>query len=358
MRYASVDILRGFTVAIMILVNNPGSWSYVHPWLEHAEWNGCRMADFVFPFFLFIVGLSIVFALSKPLDSGANKSKLALKCIKRGVVLFGLGFLLNILFDFDFTSVRIPGVLQRIGIVFAITAVLYIYASETLRRVIIVSILLAYWAVMVLIPVPGLGEVSLEKGKDLGAWLDVLLLHGHLWQYSITWDPEGLLSTVPAIVSALIGVSAGVYMKKQTSPIKGLFLSGVILLVLGLIWNTVFPINKSLWTSSFVLFTGGVAMVLLALSIYLFDVKGITKGTLLFRALGANPLAAYFGSELLVKVLITISISGMALSGWSFKAFSFVFGPASGSVVSAFVTVFFWILISVFLYRRKIFIKI
>jgi len=358
MRYASVDILRGFTVAIMILVNNPGSWSHVDPMLEHAAWHGCRMADFVFPFFLFIVGLSIVFALSKALEAGADKKQLALKSLKRGGILFALGLFLNAFPDFDFQTLRIPGVLQRIGIVFAITAVLFIYLSEKQRRGVALFVLLAYWGLLVLVPVPGLGEASLEKGKDLGAWLDHLLLNGHLWKYSMTWDPEGILSTLTSIVSALFGVSAAVYMRKNSRPVKGLLWAGVVFACAGLLWNMVFPMNKSLWTSSYVVFTSGVAFILLGLSIFLFDEKGVSKGTTVFRALGANPLAAYFGSELLARILCTVKVHDFYLSEWSFMVYTSFLEPAQASVVSAMVTVLFWSLIAWVLYKKKIFIKI
>lgn len=358
MRYASVDILRGFTVAIMILVNNPGSWSHVHPWLEHAHWHGCQLADFVFPFFLFIVGLSIVFALSKALASGADKKKLALKSIKRGAILFGLGLFLNAFPEFDWAELRIPGVLQRIGLVFGITALLFIYATEVQRRLVALVLLLGYWALLTLVPVPGLGEASLEQGKDLGAWLDTLLLHGHLWKYSMTWDPEGILSTFPAVVSALLGVSAGVYMLKNSNPVKHLALSGLVLLSTGWLWDLVFPMNKALWTSSYVLFTGGVAALLLAFSIYCFDEKGMTRGTTAFRALGANPLAAYFGSEFLAKVLTSFKVGEHYLSEWSFMFFSSHLSPLNASVVSALVTVLFWTVFAFVLYKKKIFIKI
>ncbi len=358
MRYASVDILRGFTVAIMILVNNPGSWSYVHPWLEHAHWHGCKLADFVFPFFLFIVGLSIVFALSKALESGADKKALALKSLKRGAILFGLGLFLNVFPEFDFAEFRIPGVLQRIGLVFGLTALLFIYATELQRSILSVVILLGYWALLTLVPVPGLGEASLEQGKDWGAWLDTLLLEGHLWKYSVTWDPEGILSTLPAVVSALLGVSAGVYMRQNVKPVKGLVGTGLGLLILGLVWSFVFPMNKGLWTSSYVLFTGGVALVLLACSIYCFDEKGMSRGTTAFRALGANPLATYFGSEFLAKLLTSFKVGEYNLSEWSFMFFSSLLSPLNASVVSALVTVLFWTVFAFVLYKKKIFIKI
>ncbi|HSZ71240.1 MAG TPA: heparan-alpha-glucosaminide N-acetyltransferase domain-containing protein, partial [Cytophagaceae bacterium] len=163
MRYASVDVFRGITVAFMILVNNPGSWTYVHPVLLHAEWNGCGPADFVFPFFLFIVGLSIVFSLDKSIASGTNKGVLVQKCIKRSLILIILGLVLNLFPSFDFMHLRFPGVLQRIGLVFCFSSLLFIYFSEVQRRWIVFGILIGYWILFDFVSVPGSDTVSLEK---------------------------------------------------------------------------------------------------------------------------------------------------------------------------------------------------
>ena len=358
MRYTSVDILRGLTVAVMILVNNPGSWQHVHPWLLHAEWHGCHLADLVFPFFLFIVGLSIVFSLSKALAAGADKSKLALKCIKRALILIGLGLFLNLFPDFDFEHLRLPGVLQRIGLVFAMASLLFIYLSENQRRVLAAFILISYWVLLAFVPVPGTGEVSLAVNQNWASWVDQLFLQGHMWKYTQTWDPEGLLSTIPALVTALLGVSTGLYMQRAGSPVKGLSLVGGAAVALGLGWSMLFPMNKALWTSSFVVFTAGVALLILALSVYLFDEKKYKAGTLPFRALGANPLLAYFGAELLARVLIQIKIQNITFSEYVFHELTSFLSPVLASFVLALVMVLFWILLTIILYRKKIYIKI
>jgi predicted acyltransferase len=358
MRYASVDILRGLTVAVMILVNNPGSWQHVHPWLLHAEWHGCSLADLVFPFFLFIVGLSIVFSLSKALLAGADKSKLALKCIKRAFILIGLGLFLNLFPDFDFVHLRFPGVLQRIGIVFGLGSILFIYLSEIQRRWLAAFILVGYWLLLAFIPVPGIGEASLEKNQNWASFVDQLFLQGHMWKYSMTWDPEGILSTLPALVTALLGISTALYLQRPGSPVKGLALSGVASMVFGLGWSVIFPMNKALWTSSFVLFTAGIALVLLSLSVYLFDEKKIETGTLPFRALGANPLTAYFGAELLARVLNLIKIQNITFPEYLFETVSRFLPAIGASFVLALTTVLFWILVTTILYRKKIYIKI
>ncbi|MDB5258107.1 MAG: hypothetical protein JWM14_2802 [Chitinophagaceae bacterium] len=358
MRYASVDILRGLTVAVMILVNNPGSWQHVHPWLLHAKWHGCSLADLVFPFFLFIVGLSIVFSLSKALAAGADKNKLALKCIKRSLILIGLGLFLNLFPDFDFIHLRFPGVLQRIGIVFGLASLLFIYLSEMQRRGLAAFILIGYWLLLAFIPVPETGEVSLEKNQNWASWVDQLLLQGHMWKYSLTWDPEGVLSTFTALVTVLLGISTALYMQRPGSPIKGLALFGGASIVVGLAWSLVFPMNKALWTGPYVLFTAGIALILLSLSVYLFDEKKIETGTLPFRALGANPLTAYFGAELLARVLNCIKIHNFTFWEYLFATCSQFLPALTASFVLALAMVLLWVLVTIFLYQKKIYIKI
>jgi predicted acyltransferase len=358
MRYTSVDILRGLTVAVMILVNNPGSWDHVHPWLLHAEWHGCQMADLVFPFFLFLVGLSIVFSLSKALASGIAKNRLAFKCIKRALILIGMGLFLNLFPDFDFIHLRFLGVLQRIGIVFGLASLLFIYCSENQRRGLTAFILIGYWLLLAFVPVPGIGEVSLEKNQNWASWLDQLILQGHLWKYSVTWDPEGILSTFPALVTALLGISAGLYWQQKDSPSKGYLLLGIAGLALGLGWSFIFPLNKALWTSSFVLFTAGFALVLLSLLVYLVDDIKIERGTLPFKALGANPLMAYFGAELLARVLILIKIHNITLYEYIFAGFTQFLPLLGASFAFALTTVLFWMGVALFLFKKKIFIKI
>jgi predicted acyltransferase len=358
MRYASVDILRGLTVAVMILVNNPGSWSHVYPWLLHAEWHGCLLADLVFPFFLFIVGLSIVFSLSKALTSGADKRALAFKCLKRSLILIALGLFLNLFPDFDIANLRYPGVLQRIGIAFAVGSLLFIYLSENQRRWFSALILIAYWLLLSFVPVPGIGEVSLEKNTNWASWVDQLVLQGHMWKYTYTWDPEGVLSTIPAIVSVLLGISTAVYMMKHRAPVKGLFIYGLAALAIGWGWSLHLPLNKALWTSSFVLYTTGIALCLLSVSVYLFDEKKVNKGTDIFRALGANPLAAYFGAELLVRILNLIQIAEIPFYDYIFEQLTQFIPNNLSSLIMALAMVGLWVSIALTLYKRKIYIKV
>jgi len=264
-RLLSLDVFRGITVAAMILVNNPGSWDAIYPPLEHAHWNGCTPTDLIFPFFLFIVGMSIHFAYQSKLEEGLTK-KTFIKILKRTLIIFALGIFLAWfpIFSFDRLSrIRIPGVLQRISLVFFFCSIFYFKTSWLTQLRIVAVFLVGYFLLMALVPVPGVGPASLEPETNLGAWLDRLLLNGHLWSQSKTWDPEGILSTVPAIATGLLGVLAGQLFSKIEKPelrTTWLFFAGAVLILAGLTWGLIFPINKALWTSSYVLYTAGIAL--------------------------------------------------------------------------------------------------
>ena len=215
-RLLSLDFFRGITVAAMILVNNPGDWGHIYAPLEHAEWNGCTPTDLIFPFFLFIVGVSIVYALDNKLSDFKNHNSLILSILKRAAILFGLGLLMSLQPYFDFANFRIPGVLQRIAIVYFVCALLFLKIKPNILFKIFIIILISYWLMMVLIPVPGFGVANLGKETNLGAWLDrFVLTEKHLWINGKTWDPEGILSTLPAIASGLFGVLMGVILKSK-----------------------------------------------------------------------------------------------------------------------------------------------
>ena len=215
-RLRSLDVFRGITVAAMILVNNPGDWGHIYAPLEHAEWNGCTPTDLIFPFFLFIVGVSIVFALGSKKENPETHNKLILVALKRSAILFGLGLFLSLFPLFDFSVVRILGVLQRIAIVYFICVVIFIKTNPKTQWKLMIGILLAYWAIMTLIPVPGVGYANLGKETNLGAWLDRLVLTvNHTWKLSKTWDPEGILSTLPAIGTGLFGILIGNLLKSN-----------------------------------------------------------------------------------------------------------------------------------------------
>lgn len=374
-RLLSLDFFRGVTVAAMILVNNPGDWGHIYSPLEHAAWNGCTPTDLVFPFFLFIVGVSIAYAMSSKKADPAAHGKTILKALKRALILFGLGLFLS-LFSKIFTDpvqafkeVRIPGVLQRIAVVFFITSVLFLKMSEkNLFRTALI-ILAAYWAMMTFIPVPGVGFPNLEKETNLGAWLDrTLLTEAHLWKSVKTWDPEGILSSLPAIASGIFGVLAGVYLRRKdvdaATKVAWLFSAGVISVILGLLWDLEFPINKSLWTSSYVLFSGGLATIILALCYWIIDVQQYTRFTKPFVAFGVNAITVFFLSGLMPRTLNMIRISKPdgkdigALAWVNNTLFKPNFSPINASLAYAVVFVLFWFVILWIMYKKKIIIKI
>ena len=376
-RLLSLDFFRGLTVAAMILVNNPGSWGHIYAPLSHAEWNGCTPTDLVFPFFLFIVGVSIAYAMgSKKLDPSTHH-KTILKALKRALTLFGLGLLLAIFprnfSDFNLLealqNLRIPGVLQRIGVVFFISAVIFLKSSEKNIFRTIVIILFSYWALMTFVPVPGVGYANLEKETNLGAWLDrTILTEAHLWKSAKTWDPEGILSTLPAIATGLFGVLVGVYLKRKdieaAQKIAWLFAVGVLACLAGLIWDLQFPINKALWTSSYVLYTGGLATIILALSYWLIDVNKYNRFTKPFVVYGVNAITVFFVSSLMPRLVNMIKVKlpngdeTGALS-WFYQSF-FVpyFSPINASLAYAIAFILFFYVILWVMYKKNIIIKV
>lgn len=373
-RLLSLDVFRGLTVAAMILVNNPGSWAHIYAPLEHAEWNGCTPTDLIFPFFLFIVGVSISYALGSK-KQHMNHSKLIMTALKRALILFGLGLFLS-LFPKVFTepleafrTVRIPGVLQRIAVVFFITALIFIKTSPKTQLRTMIGILIAYWALMTLVPVPGLGYANLDKETNLGAWLDrTILTEAHLWKSARTWDPEGILSTLPAVATGLFGVLAGSWLRRkdreESVKISWMFSIGVLAVILGLIWDLCFPINKALWTSSFVLYAGGLATIGLALCYWLIDVQGYKKGTKPFVVYGVNAITVFFLSGLIPRILsmIRVKMPDGTVSGskeWMYETFfTPYFSPVNASLAGAITFILIWLLILWWMFNKKIIIKV
>ena len=376
-RLLSLDFFRGLTVAAMILVNNPGSWGHIYPPLAHAEWHGCTPTDLVFPFFLFIVGVSVAYAMGSKREDAATHGKTIWKASKRAFTLFLLGFILAFFprnfSDFNFIealkTVRIPGVLQRISVVFLISSILFLKLSDRRLFQTIVVLLFGYWALMTFVPVPDFGPANLEKETNLGAWLDrTILTEAHLWKSAKTWDPEGILSTLPAIGTCLIGVLVGTYLKKKTiepaTKIAWLFSAGTLMFMGGLLWDLSFPINKSLWTSSYVLYTGGLATVILALSYWLIDVNHYNRFTKPFVVYGVNAITVFFLSGLMPRLLNMIKID---LNGEKTGALSYVNkawfvpnfeNPMNASLAYAVAFVLFWYVILWVMYKRNIIIKV
>lgn len=335
-RLNSLDFFRGATVASMIWVNNPGSWSYIFGPFAHAEWHGWTPTDLIFPFFLFIVGVSIVLALSKATAKGMSRQELIQKTAIRGVKIFGLGLVLAafpyVVFSPEFSlhpkieSLRIPGVLQRISVIYIMAAFLFLYTSNKVRWIVSGVILIGYWLAMSLIPVPGFGAGAIDAPEgNIAAYIDQLLLSGHMWKE--LWDPEGILSTFPALVSTLMGIYIGQLLLKdhinQEQKVLEVLKWGFFWLTLGYLWSWIFPLNKNIWTSSFSLFTGGLASMIFGFCYWFIDVKGHKKGVKWGIAFGINAITIFFLSGLIARIMsmIQITVEGnlMSLKGFLYS---------------------------------------
>ena len=367
-RLESLDAFRGITIAAMLLVNNPGTWSAIYPPLRHAAWHGWTPTDLIFPFFLFIVGVAMSLSFAKLRARGVKRGALLAKAAKRAAILVALGLVLHAFpwVGTDLSELRLPGVLQRIGLAYLIATPIVLWAGWRGRAVAVGALLLGYWALMELVPVPGIGPGVLEPGRDLGAWLDRTVLGtGHLWAQTRTWDPEGLLSTLPAVGTVLLGVFAGDWLRGARPPrttAAGLVGAGAGAVALGLAWGLLFPINKPLWTSSYVVFTAGMAALMLAACWFVIDVKGHRKWAQPFVVFGINALAAFFLSSLAARILNLLPAPGAAdgsLKAWIHaNFFASWLPPLDASLAFALVYVGVWVALMWLLYRRGIVIKV
>jgi predicted acyltransferase len=371
-RLVSLDVFRGATIAFMIIVNNQNEEAAYWP-LKHAHWNGWTPTDLVFPFFLFIVGVALAVSFDGRLRRGESRGTLLAHVVRRGVILFAIGFLLHGFgARFQLNHWRVYGVLQRIAICYVISAVLVLYSGRSRRlAAIATACLLSYWLLMRYVPVPGFGvpvrDVPLlDPDRNLAAWLDRRLLMGHL--YEGTRDPEGVLSTIPALATCLLGVLTGQWLRSardMAQKAAGMFVAGLIGVGLGEFFNLWFPINKKLWTSSYVLLTAGLALMSLALLYWLVDGRR-WRGTWTkpFVILGMNAIAAYVFAELLAVLLDGVSLrladgTTMSCSEYFYRRW---FLPLASPPNAALLFSIAFLLVSFFamwiLYRKKIFIKI
>lgn len=366
-RLLSLDVFRGMTVAMMILVNNPGDWGHIYAPLDHAEWNGCTPTDLVFPFFLFIVGVSISFAFQGKL---ADRETI-IKIFTRSLKLFGLGLFLSLFPKFDISVVRIPGVLQRISMVFLVCSLIFLTTKHRTQQIIFALILIGYWILMTFVPVPDFGPANLEPEFNLGAYFDRIILGtAHLYKVAKTWDPEGLLSTLPAIATGLSGVLTGTWLQRKdkevTEKLTYMYLFGCVLMALGWAWDaTGFPINKALWTSSYVLLTSGLAVCFLANFYWLIDVKGYQKWTKPFVVYGVNAITVFFLSGLIPRILRMIKITdanGEQVNSqtWMYKncIVSVFSNPYHASLAGALTVIAIWLGILWVMYEKKVIVKV
>jgi len=373
-RLTSLDLFRGITIAAMILVNNPGNEHAYWP-LEHAEWNGWTPTDLIFPFFLFIVGVSLVFSFESRLGRGDSRALLLRHTFRRAVTIFAIGLALNYstILNSSSRGLRIPGVLQRIGVCYLLASIFFLYCKPKARALVVAGLLIGYWILMRFVPVPGFGVPGRDMpffhpDMNLGAYLDrKFLLWGSTSLYEVTRDPEGILSTLPAIGTALLGVFTGEWLRSkrtQQSKALGMLIFGVAGLVLGELWGIWFPINKKLWTSSYVLFAAGFALVCLALCYWATDIKrwrgAWTRPFLIF---GRNSIVVYTISQLLSELLDFLSVR---LHGETLNAHDYIFqrffaplgSPSFASLLFSLAFVLVCLLPIWLMDRKKIFLKI
>ncbi len=359
-RLLSLDVFRGITIAGMILVNNPGSWEHIYSPLEHAPWHGLTPTDLVFPFFLFIVGVSITLALGRRAQSAGSKRDLYVKIIRRTLIIFALGLVLGGFPYYDLNTIRIPGVLQRIAVCYLVASIIFLNTRWQTQAIIAAALLVLYCVVMNYVPVPGFGAGNLEMEGNLAAYVDRRLIGGHTWKP--LYDPEGLLSTIPAIATALCGVLTGHLLRSKRAALEkvsAMFVAGLAALVAGWVWSFWFPVNKALWTSSYVLVTAGMALQLLAFCYWLIDIKGYKSWAKPFLIFGSNALILYFLAELFSNIIGVVTFRGVDLKSWLYETFYASWAsPLNASLMFAISIVLLWLGVMTILYRKRIFIKV
>jgi predicted acyltransferase len=436
-RLLSLDVFRGMTIAGMVLVNNPGSWSAIYPPLEHAEWHGWTPTDMVFPFFVFIVGISITLALGKRVESGGVNREIYTKIFTRSALIFLLGLFLA-LFPFynlgksdwtnfsvlgivislqriiliylfaaalfiqmewkifrreivigalvlllitltsfyflkgempDVSTVRILGVLQRLAICYFFGALIFVNTNWKQQVFMATALLLIYWGLMTLIDVPGCAATSFDdRACNMSAYIDRLILtENHIYKADKVFDPEGLLSTIPAIATCLAGILCGHWLRtkrEDLDKVAGILFFGIVLVTIGWIWHAWFPINKKIWTSSYVVYMAGLALCFLGFCYWLIDIKGYKKWAKPFLIFGVNALALFVGSGVLGRLMGLVKFTGaegkeVTLQGWIFNSLYLPFAlPINASLMYALTYIGFWLFLMWLLYRKEIYIKI
>lgn len=374
-RVLSLDAFRGFAIAAMLLVNNPGDWGNVYAPLLHAKWHGWTFTDWVFPFFVFISGMAMTISLARRAQAGADKTALLLATSRRAVLIIGIGLLLNLIPSFDLATLRLPGVLQRLGLCTLLAAPIVLWCGARGVALWALGLMAVYSVIQLCLPVPdadGVVHVGLlEPGKDAGAWLDRLLMDGHLWKQAKTWDPEGLLSTLPAVASQLLGVLAGYVLASRRQPAEKAMtwvIAGLASLWLGQVLHAwLMPINKSLWTPSFVFTMAGWACLVLAVFYWLLDAMpqplSRSRWARVLHPLvvfGMNALFLFVLSGLVAKLLHTVKLAdGRSLGRHLYQPLLDTgLAPVNASLLHAIAFVLVMYAVAWFMHRQHWFIKL
>ena len=361
-RLVSLDVFRGITIAGMVLVNNPGSWEHIYWPLEHAQWHGWTPTDLVFPFFLFIVGVAIPLAFARRIEIGGGKRDLYLKIIKRTLIILAIGLFLNGLPYFGLAEYRIPGVLQRIAVCYFFASIIFLNTKVRTQIAITIGLLIGYWLLVRLVPAPGFPAGDLTKEGSLPSFVDRVVFGKHVWAQARVYDPEGLLSTIPSIATTLIGVLTGTWLRTEKTRYEkaaGMFVVGAVCVAVGWAWNSFFPINKALWTSSYVLFTGGLALQFVSICYWLIDIKGYRRWAKPFEVFGLNAIALYVVADVIAILLGTVRVGNATLGGWIYDhIFASWASPVNASLAFAIGFVLVCLALMWILYHRKIFLKV
>jgi predicted acyltransferase len=378
-RLVSLDAFRGFTIASMVLVNNPGDWGHIYRQLGHAEWNGWTFTDWIFPFFLFICGVSMTFSLGRRAEAGDDRAQLLWQLAKRAAIIFAIGLTLNFIPAFNLDTLRIPGVLQRIALCTLLAAPIVVYCDWREQCGWIAALLIIYTVLMLWLPVPDVtGRIAagaLEPGRDVGAYVDRWLLDGHLWAKSKTWDPEGVVSTLPALCSQLFGVLTGRWLLTDTDKATKtvwMLLAGLLCLWIGAIIDaTVMPINKSLWTTSYCIAMTGWALLVFAAFFWLIDGnhakrarEQAAKWLLPFTIYGMNALFIFALSSLIAKALGALKFARADGALVSLKAMLYApiqalpLSPVNHSLLFALAFNLLMFSIAWLMWKKKWFVKV
>lgn len=375
MRLTSLDVFRGLTIAGMMLVNMVGVADDKYPLLDHTEWHGYTPTDLVFPFFLFIIGVAMTFSLSKYTEGNKPNSAVYWRILRRAAILFALGLLLNGFWNkgvwtFDVSSIRLMGVLQRISLSYLFASLTVLKLPRKGQWILAAVLLLGYWLGMMYLPVPGYGAGVLTREGNLGAYVDRLIIpKAHLYKgdgFNFMGDPEGLFSTIPAIVNVLAGYFTGKWIREQpvqTRTSIGLALFGIGCVIIGWVWGWTFPINKKIWTSSYVVFSSGWALLLLAGCYELIEVRQIRRWSKPFEIMGLNAIALFVASVLLIKILARTTIgsdeNAPSTYNWLYQnLFASWAGTFNGSLLFGLVAVLFWWIIAVIMYQKRWFLRV